>query len=37
LWTLTYRELLAIDGLSENGKEPWETEHKEEEGSHELQ
>jgi hypothetical protein len=41
LWTLTYRELLAIDELSENGKEPkepWEEEHKEkEEGSHELQ
>ncbi|MBN1978265.1 MAG: hypothetical protein JW918_12785 [Anaerolineae bacterium] len=37
LWTLTYRELLAIEGLSENGKEPWEEEHKEEEGSHELQ
>ena len=37
LWTLTYRELLAIEGLNENGKEPWEAEHKEEEGSHELQ
>jgi hypothetical protein len=37
LWTLTYRELLAIDGLSENGKEPWEAEHKEEEASHEIQ
>ena len=37
LWTLTYRELLAIEGLNENGKEPWEAGHKEEEGSHELQ
>jgi hypothetical protein len=37
LWTLTYRELLAIDELSENGKEPWEEDHKEEEESHELQ
>jgi hypothetical protein len=37
LWTLTYRELLAIEGLNENGKEPWKAEHKEEETSHELQ
>jgi hypothetical protein len=39
LWTLTYRELLAIEGLDENEKEPWEAEHseKEEEDSHELQ
>jgi hypothetical protein len=37
LWTLTYRELLAIEGLNANGKEQWEAEHKEEEGSHELQ
>ena len=37
LWTLTYRELLAIEGLNANGKEPWEAEHREEEASHELQ
>jgi hypothetical protein len=39
LWTLTYRELLAIEGLNENKQEPWEAGYpeKEEEDSHELQ
>ncbi|MBN1814905.1 MAG: hypothetical protein JXA14_23905 [Anaerolineae bacterium] len=31
LWTLTYRELLAIEGLDKNEKEPWESD-----DSHEL-
>lgn len=31
VWTLTYRELLAIEGLDENEKEPWESD-----DSHEL-
>jgi hypothetical protein len=39
LWTLTYRELLAIEGLADTEKEPLEAEYpeKEEEDSHELQ
>jgi hypothetical protein len=37
LWTLTYRELLALEGLDGDEKEPWETEYQEKENSHELQ
>jgi hypothetical protein len=37
LWTLTYRELLAIEGLNDKEAELWEAEYKEEEDSHELQ
>jgi hypothetical protein len=37
LWTLTYRELLALEGLDGDKKEPWDTEYQEQEESHELQ
>lgn len=37
LWTLTYRELLALEGLDEDKKEPWEAEYQEKEESHDLQ
>ncbi len=37
LWTLTYRELLAIEGLQAKEIPPWEAEYEEEEDSHKLQ
>jgi hypothetical protein len=37
LWTLTYRELLAIEGLAAKEVPPWEAEYEEEEDSHKLQ